>query len=145
MTTNETPTRGGLIEVIPGLYQRGNFLSWPYKQKTEMLQRNGITVVYNLWSKVDPDLSGQCLYINWPIRGNAYPEHALEMVSHASNLLASGEVLLVHCEAGVNRSAWFCAAIVARVNGWPYERALQLVQQRIPRARPNAAFNDPNQ
>jgi predicted protein tyrosine phosphatase len=129
-----------MIEVIPGLYQRGSMLSWPYAQKQEAMRRQGITVVFNLWNKVDPDLSGQCLYVNWPIRGNAMPNHADLMADFAASLLISGERVLVHCEAGVNRSVWFCAAIVARVNHWPREKAMAHVLTRIPRSNVNAAF-----
>lgn len=105
-----------------------------------MLRRYGITVVFNLWNKVDPDLSGQVLYVNWPIRGNAMPDHADLMVTYAASLLASGERLLVHCEAGVNRSAWFCAAILAKATDTTYDAALEKVQRRIPRAKPHQAF-----
>lgn len=133
-------TRGSVIEVMPGMYQRANFLSWPYRQKEEVLRRYGITVVFNLWNKVDPDLSGQVLYVNWPIRGNAMPEHADLMVDFAASLLVSGEQILIHCEAGVNRSAWFCAAVMAKARGITYDQAVEKVKMRIPRAHPHQAF-----
>lgn len=135
------PTRGAFNEIIPGLYQRGNFLKWPYDQKRLTLQRHGISVVFNLWNKVDPDLSGQVLYVNWPIAGNAMPEHAELMVTYAASLHAAGEILLVHCEAGVNRSAWFCAEIVARALDCSYDEALARVQRKVPRANPHRAFD----
>lgn len=137
---SEQKNRGGVVEVIPGLYQRGNFLKWTYQQKQDLLREHGISVVVNLWNKVDPDLSGQCLYINWPIRGNAYPDQATAMIELVAARLVSGEHVLVHCEAGVNRSAWFCAELVAHATGWPYEQALAHVKTRIPRAKPHAAF-----
>lgn len=134
--------RGALVEVFPGVYQRGNFLSWPYAQKQALLAQYGITVVFNLWNKVDPDLSGSCLYVNWPIRGNAMPDNADAMVSLGAALLNRGERLLIHCEAGVNRSVWFCAAIIAQANNWSMDKALALAEGRIPRADPHRAFRE---
>lgn len=107
-------TRMAANEVIPGkLYQRAHFLTWTAGQKQALLERLGVTVVVNLWLKVDPDLSGQCIYLNWPIAGNRVPPDTKAMTNLVNHLLDTGHVVLVHCEAGRNRSAWFCARLAA--------------------------------
>lgn len=137
-----TTRRMATAEIIPGLYQRANFLSWTYKQKQDFLHEHGISVVVNLWNKVDPDLSGQVLYICWPIRGNKLPDGARALILMVAALIKRGETVLVHCEAGVNRSAWFCAEVVSQLNGLSLKDALAFVQEKQPRAKVNMGLKD---
>jgi hypothetical protein len=128
-------SRRGINEIVPGkLYQRGHMLTWPAADKHRMLDELGITVVVNLWLKVDPDLSGRVIYINWPISGAAVPPDADAMTAFVSGLLSSGHVVLVHCEAGKNRSVWFCARLLRMAFG-PSARGtnvLDLVKRKVP-------------
>ena len=128
--------RMATVEIMPGLYQRANFLSWTYDQKKKMLQELGITVVGNLWNNVDPDLSGQVISINSPIRGNAIPQSRTFILTVAA-LIKQGETVLVHCEAGVNRSAWFCAEVVAQLQGMTLAEAIAYVNEKQPRTNIN--------
>lgn len=113
-------SRGGVNTIIPGkLYQRGNMLKWPREQKEKLYDELGITVTVNLWSKVDPDLSHSSrMVLNYPITSKR-PDRATAdaMTNMVNALLDAGHVVLVHCEAGRNRSAWFCARLLAHRGG----------------------------
>lgn len=50
-------------------------------------------------------------------------------------------VVLVHCAAGVSRSAAVCIGYVMHTMGVPYEQALEHVQKRRQVINPNAGFH----
>lgn len=130
--------RAAMIEILEPkrLWQRGHFLTWPAEQKLGMLRSVNVTTVVNLWTKVDPDLSGgEILYINWPISSEAVPPEASAMVAFLSTIMSHRPGgILIHCEAGVNRSIWLCARLLAERNGMSRQAALAAVKQRVLRA-----------
>jgi protein-tyrosine phosphatase len=127
--------RAAAHEVLAGrLYQRGQTLTWPADQKRRLLSETGATVVVNLWNKVDPDLTG-VININWPIAGNVVPPDADAMVRSLSLLMGAGHVLLVQCEAGVNRSVWLCGRLVATRLGVSGQAALDVMRATVPGLR----------
>lgn len=139
-------SRGGVNIVIPGkLYQRANMLKWPAAQKEKLLAELGITVVVNLWSKVDPDMShGSRLYLNYPMTSlNVDEGTAATMTSAVARLIDAGHVVLVHCEAGRNRSVWFCTRLVMALENKGVREAGQLLYTLVPGAklRPELAEN----
>lgn len=121
--------RAALNEIIPHrLYQRGQFITWPYEQKKRTLDRHGVTIVVNLWAKVDPDLARDDtgrVYLNWVCSPSELPPDADATVAYLANLLARGRVervlgedkagynhcALIHCEAGRGRSVWLTARL----------------------------------
>jgi protein-tyrosine phosphatase len=129
--------RQGVNEVLTGrLYQRGHFLSWPAADKAKLLDGLGIDVVVNLWHKMDADLSNDQgrIYIHLPMRSVQPGEAERVMVFAVHRLMASGRKVLVHCEAGRNRSAWFCAKLVERAEAVTPWEAWELVKERVPGA-----------
>ncbi len=121
MAEKKKRKRAGLSEVIPGqLYQRGRFQSWPRKQKDRVLEEHNIGLVVNLWSKVDPEVSGDTrrMYLHWPIYGNQSPnrDQLDAVVKLIANTMDRGQAVLIHCEAGVNRSCFLVACVVAAVH-----------------------------
>lgn len=135
-------SRAAMHEVLTPkrLWQRGQFLTWPAEQKWGMLRSVNVTTVVNLWTKVDPDLSapspngGGILYINWPITSDRVPPETDSMVAFLATLMITKPGgMLVHCEAGVNRSAWLCARLIAAVEIVSRPDALEWVTNRINR------------
>ena len=125
--------------VIPGLlYQRANFLTWPRARKWQLLNRYNIKVVVNLWHKIDPDLGSDesgITYVYWPIESSLPPNHQIyAMVNFLYERMFQGDAVLVHCEAGVNRSAWLCARLLMEHLEMSPRAALEEVRNRIPRA-----------
>ncbi len=123
--------RASINEILPGrIYQRGQFLTWPYEQKKRLLEQLGIDVVVNLWSKVDPDLSSGSLgrvYLCWPTSPSEVPECADLFVEFLVNLVRVGKRILIHCEAGRGRSVWLSARVLADVEGIPRAEALRRI------------------
>lgn len=129
--------RAAMSEIVPGLFQRGNFHNWPRSQKWRMLEASGITMVVNVWHKVDPDLSadeGRVAYLVWPVVSTGLPKNADSVVDFLAGQLAQGEKLLVHCEAGVNRSSWLCARLLMAWKGMSREEAWATVKKANPSA-----------
>jgi hypothetical protein len=110
-------SRAGFNELIPGkLYQRGQFLTWPAKKKEAVLAQYGITMVVNLWCKIDPDLSPDLLdriYLNWHTSPSTVPVNATLLIDTVVGAMRGGHTVLIHCEAGRGRSVWLSARVMA--------------------------------
>jgi protein-tyrosine phosphatase len=128
--------RAGAAEISPGkLYQRGNFLKWPYAQKHRLLTTLGVTMVVNMWGKVDPDLSTEDqgrTYLNWLCSPSSVPPNADLYIQFITDAMKAGHNVLVHCEAGRGRSVWMAARLLAAYEGIPKREALARVQVAVP-------------
>lgn len=126
------PKRAGVHEIIPGkLYQRGQFLTWPYKQKRALLDRYSITMVVNLWSKIDSDLSPEehnRIYLNWYCSPSEIPPNAGLLINWLVDALQARYRILIHCEAGKGRSVWLTTRVVASYLNISTEAALTKVE-----------------
>ncbi len=127
-------TRGALKEIIPGkLYQRGQIYTMHRYLKKHLLEDNNITVVVNLWSKMDSDLAEDYdapLYIHSPMRGDAdlLGNRMMSLSQFVADLIHQGETVLVLCEAGRTRSVFFCALVLLE-QGWDGKDALEMVKE----------------
>ena len=124
--------RAQLIEVVPDkLYQRGRFQSWPGKKKQDILESHNIGLVVNLWAKVDPEVTNDTrrTYIHFPMRGNVppKPEQLDALVGFISSFIWEDQAVLIHCEAGVNRSCFLTACMVATIESVCGQTALDYV------------------
>lgn len=139
-------TRAGLNEIIKcRLYQRGQFLTWPAKQKLMLLERHGVTTVVNLWSKIDPDLSSDALdrvYINWVCSPSAVPPGADAMIALIVDLMNREHCVLIHCEAGRGRSVWLTTRVLAAYRGMSRVAALEKVLIAVPSADLTVALKE---
>lgn len=134
--------RAAFNEVIPGkLYQRGRFLSWPRKKKDQMLEDHNIRVVINLWSKVDPEVSGDSnrIYLHLPMKGNRPIDSVIldGLLVFLMPFVASEDAVLVHCEAGVNRSCYLVACLVAEYENISGKEALGIIEEKCGKVKMN--------
>lgn len=105
-----------LNEIVPGLlYQRGQFITFPVEAKITMLHNYRIDIVVNLWAKPDPEVHQKdgLIYIHWPIAGGHAPATKWPMLNMLLHYMREGRKILIHCEAGVNRSIWLAACLKA--------------------------------
>ena len=137
-------SRANFKVVIPDrLYQRGNFLTWPRRQKERLLEQHKIDIIVNLWAKPDPEVtedSGR-IYFHIPMGSSVDNPKFLEtIVSILSTNMKFGMRVLVHCEAGVNRSVFLCSLLVAELLDLNGEQALSYVQERCGRTKVHHAL-----
>lgn len=137
--------RMAVREIIPGkLYQRGHFLTVSRSTKERIIQENRIDVVVNLWAKpdIEMDMNG-VIYLYWPIRGNRPPEEqTLRLMLDMLQQLMQDKCVLVHCEAGKNRSIFLTTLLVARHFGYSGADAFRYVRERCPTAKMNAGLHE---
>eukprot|EP00051_Salpingoeca_urceolata_P002266 m.48637 g.48637 ORF g.48637 m.48637 type:complete len:184 (+) comp12016_c0_seq2:57-608(+) len=55
--------------------------------------------------------------------------------------IEAGGIVLIHCNAGVSRSASVAIAYTMRTQGWSFDEALAFLRQTRPAARPNDGFS----
>lgn len=122
-----------LKEIIPDkLYQRGQFVTFPWAAKMKMLEEYDIGMVVNLWARPDPELHTKqgLIYIHWPIGGGSPPFNSEAMIDLIESYMCSGTKVLVHCEAGVNRSIWLVSRLLAKHELLPGKEAFDIVKSR---------------
>lgn len=127
-----------LNEIIPGkLYQRGQFMTFPVISKIQMLERYDIGMVVNLWYRPDPELhiKDGLIYIHWPIGGGEVPFMDSHMINFLNDHLSNGTKVLVHCEAGVNRSIWLATRLVMKQEVLSGAEAFQIVSNAVGRTK----------
>ena len=127
-----------LNTIIPGkLYQRGQFVTFPWSAKMQVLDKYDIGMVVNLWARPDPELHTRqgLIYIHWPIGGGEPPKNYHYMTDMIENYMRSGVKVLVHCEAGVNRSIWLVARLLAAYEQIDGSQALQRVSEAVGRVK----------
>lgn len=133
-------------EILPGLWMTGS------AHLVQEIGRLGMDVVVNLSQYPDdfwktlPGWDG--LYLWWPIDDADIPDpNQLATVTalvqtalvRGTRTHTSGSVL-VHCDAGVNRSGLVCALVASRVLGTSGAEAVALVRQKRPGSLTNPAF-----
>ena len=140
-------TKIKMYEIIPGrLYQRGEFRKFPMEVKEAELGTKNITMIANLYIHRDEQLYQREPYFYWhyPIPDNKLTprqkEDLLEYSSVFVNGIRDGQVALVHCHAGRNRSALFSTLIVMRLLEMNAEQAIEYVRTKRPNSLANPNF-----
>jgi hypothetical protein len=132
--------RRALNEVVPGkIYQRGQILSWSLADKRRLVKQNNISVVVNLWPKIDPDFSGDLVswYMYMPVPRSK--DMTSFMVRTAATAVArvlkknKNSSTLVLCEAGKTRSVFFCVLLVSKLLDVSLKEAYERVTQTVPK------------
>ncbi len=67
-------------------------------------------------------------------------QHFLHVIKHVDAARQKGDCVLIHCAAGISRSATLMAAYLMWKNRWTAEKALDYIRARRNQIRPNDGF-----
>ncbi len=128
------------------------FGSFDYGQTAiQEMKAAGVTMVVNLledsewWRRGDVDLprlyqENQIKMLHFPVEDFGVPhdlDSYLEKVNEAVSLAASGEIIAIHCFAGIGRTGTFLVAMACSIFGWSPLEAVFWLRQFIPGAVEN--------
>ncbi|XP_060107069.1 dual specificity protein phosphatase 2 [Heteronotia binoei] len=131
--------QGGPVEILPFLYLGSCY----HSSNREVLESLGITAVLNVSSSCPNHFEGQFLYKSIPVEDNHMAEISVwfqEAISFIDSVKNSGGRVLVHCQAGISRSATICLAYLIQSRRVRLEEAFDFVKQRRGVISPNFGF-----
>lgn len=135
--TNSTLTEP--VEIFPHLYL-GNALTAACMQD---LQRLGITAILNVSSTCKNHFTSNFLYKNIPVddsHNTLLSNWFSDAITFIDEVKGAGGKTLVHCHAGVSRSATICIAYVMYSRHASLDTAFEFVKSRRSEISPNAGF-----
>ncbi|XP_078421856.1 dual specificity protein phosphatase 2 [Cetorhinus maximus] len=131
--------QGGPVEILPFLYLGSAY----HSSQKETLQSLGITTLLNVSSNCPNYFEGAFQYKVIPVEDShmadisAWFREAIDFIDSVKN---SGGRVLVHCQAGISRSATICMAYLIRTQRVRLEEAFDFVKQRRGVISPNFGF-----
>ncbi|XP_051835398.1 dual specificity protein phosphatase 15 isoform X2 [Antechinus flavipes] len=128
----------GMNKVLPGLYL-GNFID---AKDPDQLSKNKITHIISIHESPQPLLQ-DITYLRIPVPDTPevpIKKHFKECINFIHYCRLSGGTCLVHCFAGISRSATIVTAYVMTVTGLGWREVLEAVKAVRPIANPNPGF-----
>ncbi|XP_041369264.1 dual specificity protein phosphatase 1-like [Gigantopelta aegis] len=134
-----TPRKTEPVEILPHLYL-GNY---QHACQGDLLKTLGITSLINVSTTCQNQFEADFRYMNIPVNDTSSAE-LLSWFSQANEFidavkLKEGKVL-VHCQAGVSRSATICLAYLMSANRLSLDKAYEHVRARRDVIDPNLNF-----
>ncbi|XP_030881451.1 dual specificity protein phosphatase 2 [Leptonychotes weddellii] len=130
--------QGGPVEILPYLFLG----SCSHSSDLRGLQACGITAVLNV-SRCPNHFEGLFRYKSIPVEDNQMVEISAwfqEAISFIDSVKNSGGRVLVHCQAGISRSATICLAYLIQSRRVRLDEAFDFVKQRRGVISPNFSF-----
>ncbi|XP_003230694.3 dual specificity protein phosphatase 2 [Anolis carolinensis] len=131
--------QGGPVEILPFLFLGSSF----HSSNREVLQSLGITAVLNVSSSCPNYFEEQFQYKSIPVEDNHMAEISAwfqEAIDFIDSVKSNGGRVLVHCQAGISRSATICLAYLIQSRRVRLEEAFDFVKQRRGVISPNFSF-----
>ncbi|GCB79214.1 dual specificity protein phosphatase 1-A-like [Scyliorhinus torazame] len=131
--------QGGPVEILPFLYL-GSAL---HSSRKETLQSLGITALLNVSSNCPNCFEGIFQYKCIPVEDSHMADISAwfcEAIDFIDSVKNNGGRVLVHCQAGISRSATICLAYLIRTQRVGLEEAFDFVKQRRGVISPNLGF-----
>lgn len=126
-------------EIVPGLYLG----DYPAASDLNTLTEAGITHIVIAAQECSPQFPSRFHYKFAPIEdceGSNIEEFIEEIVEYIREVRDGHGKVLVHCMAGMSRSASLVIAFVMRQNQWGLSQTLQYVKEKRPIVAPNPSF-----
>ncbi|XP_062333860.1 dual specificity protein phosphatase 4 [Osmerus eperlanus] len=133
------PDQGGPVEILPFLYL-GSAL---HASRKETLDSLGITALLNVSSNCPNHFEGTYQYKCIPVEDNHKEDISswfLEAIEFIDSVKESSGRVLVHCQAGISRSATICLAYLMMRKRVRLDEAFEFVRQRRSIISPNFSF-----
>nr|XP_020636037.1 dual specificity protein phosphatase 2 [Pogona vitticeps] len=131
--------QGGPVEILPFLYLGSCY----HSSNREVLESLGITAVLNVSSSCPNHFEGRFLYKSIPVEDSHMADISVwfqEAIHFIDSVKSSEGRVLVHCQAGISRSATICLAYLIQSRRVRLEEAFDFVKQRRGVISPNFGF-----
>ncbi|KAK5932283.1 hypothetical protein CgunFtcFv8_004002 [Champsocephalus gunnari] len=141
VTGRRTPAydRDGPVELLPFLFL-GSAI---HSSRRETLAAAGITAVLNVSSTCPNFYEGDFQYLQLMVEDNLAADIGAcfsTAIAFIDSVKQSGGRVLVHCQAGISRSATICLAYLMHTQRVKLDEAFDFVKQRRQVISPNLAF-----
>lgn len=124
----------GISKITPGIYLADNVNSRDY----DKLQRLGIHQILTVGIDLLPHKTD--VFRTSKIDVSDVENENISMYFNTANKFIDQGVTLVHCRAGVSRSASIVVAYLMKTYGWNLDRALSYVKSKRSIINPNKGF-----
>ncbi|RVE65627.1 hypothetical protein OJAV_G00118360 [Oryzias javanicus] len=131
--------QGGPVEILPFLYL-GSAL---HASKKEVLDGIGISALLNVSADCPNHFEGAYQYKCIPVEDNHKEDIScwfLEAIEFIDSIRDSSGRVLVHCQAGISRSATICLAYLMKRKRVRLDEAFEFVRRRRSIISPNFSF-----
>uniref|UniRef100_A0A3P9GX58 Dual specificity protein phosphatase n=1 Tax=Oryzias latipes TaxID=8090 RepID=A0A3P9GX58_ORYLA len=131
--------QGGPVEILPFLYL-GSAL---HASKKEVLDAIGISALLNVSADCPNHFEGAYQYKCIPVEDNHKEDIScwfLEAIEFIDSVRDSSGRVLVHCQAGISRSATICLAYLMKRKRIRLDEAFEFVRRRRSIISPNFSF-----
>uniref|UniRef100_A0A8C5L6R6 Dual specificity phosphatase 2 n=1 Tax=Jaculus jaculus TaxID=51337 RepID=A0A8C5L6R6_JACJA len=131
--------QGGPVEILPYLFLG----SCTHSSDLQGLQACGITAVLNVSASCPNHFEDLLCYKSIPVEDNHMVEISAwfqEAIGFIDSVKNSGGRVLVHCQAGISRSATICLAYLIQSHRVRLDEAFDFVKQRRGVISPNFSF-----
>ncbi|KAM4634462.1 dual specificity protein phosphatase 4 [Polymixia lowei] len=131
--------QGGPVEILPFLYL-GSAL---HASKKEVLDAMGISALLNVSANCPNHFEGAYQYKCIPVEDNHKEDISswfLEAIEFIDSVRDSSGRVLVHCQAGISRSATICLAYLMKRKRVRLDEAFEFVRRRRSIISPNFSF-----
>ncbi|XP_078253049.1 dual specificity protein phosphatase 4 [Rhinoraja longicauda] len=131
--------QGGPVEILPFLYLG----SAHHASKRDTLDAMGITALLNVSSNCPNHFEDHYQYKCIPVEDNQKTDISfwfMEAIEYIDSVKKVDGRILVHCQAGISRSATICLAYLMMTKRVRLEEAFEFVKQRRSIISPNFSF-----
>ncbi|XP_074850041.1 dual specificity protein phosphatase 4 [Carettochelys insculpta] len=131
--------QGGPVEILPFLYLGSAY----HAARRDMLDALGITALLNVSSDCPNHFEGHYQYKCIPVEDNHKADISswfMEAIEFIDSVKDCHGRVLVHCQAGISRSATICLAYLMMKKQVKLEEAFEFVKQRRSIISPNFSF-----
>ncbi|XP_005091785.1 dual specificity protein phosphatase 1 [Aplysia californica] len=135
----QNPRQEEPSEILPHLYL-GDV---SHSGQHEVLQRLGITALLNVSTSCENHFETQYRYMNVPINDNLHADLLSwfpRLIQFIDSVAEERGKVLVHCRAGVSRSATVCIAYIMQKQGLSLDVAFEQIRLKRPIVDPNLNF-----